>query len=121
MISILVKILDIRSVEPMVMISHATASRLKLRHTEVVTLKYEGLQIVATPVVVKGFIEDDVIGIGDNSANWLGVKDGSMISVLARRPPQSYELMRKKSQGQLGQKPKFAVLLVTSQEESILV
>ncbi|MHA2169661.1 MAG: AMP phosphorylase [Candidatus Kariarchaeaceae archaeon] len=95
----MVKILDIRSVEPMVMLSHATASRLKLRHTEVVTLKYEGVQIVATPVVVKGFIEDDVIGIGDKSANWLGVKDGSMISVLARRPPQSYELMRKKVSG----------------------
>ena len=36
------KILDIRSTEPMVMLSKNTASRLNLRHDEILSLKHKG-------------------------------------------------------------------------------
>ncbi len=41
MITIQVSILDIRSVEPVVMISRKTAHQLRLRHTDTVNLIYD--------------------------------------------------------------------------------
>ncbi|MHA2030677.1 MAG: AMP phosphorylase [Candidatus Kariarchaeaceae archaeon] len=99
MITIQVSILDIRSVEPVVMISRQTAHRLRLRHTDTVTLIYDQNELVASPVVVQGFIEDDVVGISEYHADKLGVKQGSKVDILARRPPQSYELIKKKIGG----------------------
>jgi AMP phosphorylase len=99
MITIQVKIVDIRSIEPNVLISHSTASKLRLRHTEAVTLRYDTSELVASPIVVKGFIEDDVLGISERFAKWLGVSDGSVITILARRPPQSFGFIKKKIVG----------------------
>ncbi|MFV2014564.1 MAG: AMP phosphorylase [Candidatus Heimdallarchaeota archaeon] len=99
MITIQVSILDIRSMEPVVMISRQTAHRLRLRHTDTVTLIYTNNELVASPVVVQGFIEDDVVGISEYHADKLGVKQGSKVDILARRPPQSYDFIKKKIGG----------------------
>ncbi|MCH8906862.1 MAG: hypothetical protein IH840_07215, partial [Candidatus Heimdallarchaeota archaeon] len=81
------------------MFSVATASKLRLRHTEIVTLKYDQNELVASPVVVQGFIEDDIIGISEKDANLLGVRNDALVTLLARRVPQSYDLIKKKVQG----------------------
>jgi len=79
------------------MITRNTASRLKLRHTETVTLRYEGKELVASPIVVQeSIIPDDIIGMSERDASWLNAKDESMISVLARKTPQSYDLIKRK-------------------------
>ena len=96
MITIPSKILDIRSTEPMVMISKNTASRLKLRHDEVVTLRNENKELVASPAVVQGIIEDDLIGLSERDAGWLQIKDGNLLTVQARKKPASYDLIKKK-------------------------
>ncbi len=99
MITIQAKLIDIRSIEPIIMISHSTASKLLLRHTDTVTLRYDLNELVASPVVVKGFIEDNVLGISEKYAAWLGIEEGSQISLFTRRPPKSYELIKKKIEG----------------------
>ncbi|OLS27162.1 MAG: AMP phosphorylase [Candidatus Heimdallarchaeota archaeon LC_2] len=99
MITIQVSILDIRAIEPVVMISRQTAHQLRLRHTDIVNLIYDKNELVASPVVVQGFIEDGVVGISEFHANKLGVKQGSKVDILARRPPQSYDLIKKKIGG----------------------
>ncbi|MHA2503950.1 MAG: AMP phosphorylase [Candidatus Kariarchaeaceae archaeon] len=96
MITIECKILDIRSSDPTVMISKNTASRLQLRHDEIVSLKNQNREMVAGPAVVQGIIEDNRIGLSEKDALWLGVVDGDLITVLARKPPMSYDFVKRK-------------------------
>ena len=96
MINIPAKILDIRSTEPMVMLSKNTASRLNLRHDEILSLKHKGKEIVANPVVVQEILENNVIGISQKDSKWLEVDDDTQIMVSARKTPVSYDFIKKK-------------------------
>lgn len=102
MIKLPVRILDIRSVDPTIMISHQTASKLKFKHTAVVTVRHEisGKSFSATPVVTEGLVEDNVVGISAPDADWLGVKDGDEVIVANRRRPSSLDLLKLKMKGQ---------------------
>lgn len=102
MIKLPVKILNIRSVEPIVMLSHDTASRLKFKHKEVVAIKNERTDktFSATPVVVENLIENNVVGISEADAEWLSVSAGDEVIVLNRRKPISFDLIQQKMGGQ---------------------
>ncbi len=101
MIKLPVKILDIRSVDPTVMISHQTASRLKFKHTAVVMVRHEvsGKSFSATPVVTEGIVENNVVGISAPDAEWLNVRDGDEVLLANRRTPASLDLLKQKMKG----------------------
>ncbi len=99
MINLPVKIIDIRSVDPMIMISKNTASRLNLKHTDIVSIKGDISELVAYPVVVQGMIADNIVGISERDAKWLKVVDGSIVSISSRKKPQSYEYIKNKMKG----------------------
>lgn len=101
MITLPVKIFDMRSIEPIIFISHKTASRLKLRHTVIVTIKNEltDRTFSATPVVTEEMIEDDFIGISEDDAEWLAVDDNSIVSVFIRRTLVSLDYVKQKMNG----------------------
>ncbi len=102
MINLPIKILDIRSVEPIVMMSHNTASKLKFKHTAVLAIKNETVDKLfsAAPVVTEGIIEDNVVGISQRDANWLNVKDGDVVVVFNRRTPQSFDHVKNRIHGE---------------------
>ncbi len=101
MINLPVKILDTRAVDPIVMISHQTASKLRFRHTAIVTVKSEVSEksFSATPIVTEGIIEDNVVGISVEDAKWLNVKEGDIVLIANRRTPSSLELIKQKMTG----------------------
>ena len=96
-----VKVLDIRSTEPVAMISHKTASNLKFRHTMIINIKNEftDKSFTATPVVAEGMIEDGVIGISQYDSEWLNIKDGENVVVSIRRSPVSLDYIKTKMGG----------------------
>ena len=96
MIKLPVKILDIRSVDTVMMISKETASRLKLRHDSLITLKSNTQDMVSSPIVVQGIIPDDIVAISPSDAKWLGVEENDKVTILARKPPQSYDFIKRK-------------------------
>ncbi|MCY3413649.1 MAG: AMP phosphorylase [Candidatus Heimdallarchaeota archaeon] len=99
MIRLPVKILDIRSVDSVMMISKDTASNLKLRHDSLVTLKSDIQEIVMSPIVVQDLISDDVAAISPKDAEWLGLKEDDMVTILARKPPITYDFIKTKIGG----------------------
>ena len=102
MIHLPVKILDIRSVEPVVMLSRSTASKLKLRHTMIlgITNKINSKLFAATPVVTEGIIEEGIIALSQNDAEWLKVKAGEEVFVSIRRKPISLDYVKAKMEGE---------------------
>lgn len=99
MIKLPVKILDIRSVDTVMMISRDTASKLKMRHDSLVTLKSDIQELVMSPIVVQELIKDDVVAISPKDAEWMGIKEGDEVKILARKPPMSYDFIKKKIEG----------------------
>jgi AMP phosphorylase len=101
MITLPIKIFDLKAIEPIVFISHQTASKLKLRHTFIVVIKNEinDRTFCATPVVTEKMIEDDVIGISIDDAKWLNVIENAPVSVFIRRSLQSIDYLKQKMTG----------------------
>jgi AMP phosphorylase len=101
MITIPIKIIDIRSKDPFVMLAKETASKLFLKHTDVVIIKSSSAELSAYPVVVTEFIEKDTIGISPKNADHLGVKDGNEVTLSARKKPLSYKYITDKIDGKI--------------------
>lgn len=99
MIKLPVKILDIRSVDNVMMISRETASKLNLRHTELVTIRSEKEELVSNPIVVQGMVQDDIVAISPKDANWLSIEDGDEVTIVSRRIPTSFDYIKKKIEG----------------------
>ena len=101
MIFLPARILDIRSVEPVAMVSRGTASKLKLRHTMILGIKnnVNGKLFAATPIVTEGITEEGVIAISQNDAEWLKVNEGDEVFVSIRRKPISLDYVKEKMEG----------------------
>lgn len=101
MITIPIKIIDIRSKDPVVMLAKVTAKKLFLKHTDVVIVKSGSAELSAYPVVVTEIIEPDTIGISPRNADYLRVKDGQDVILSARKKPLSYKYITDKIDGKI--------------------
>ncbi|MHA1550815.1 MAG: thymidine phosphorylase [Candidatus Heimdallarchaeaceae archaeon] len=99
MIKLPVKILDIQTVDTVMMISRQTAFKLKIRHDSLVTIKNDLQELVMSPSIVQELIKDDVVAISSKDAEWLGIKEDDIVTILARKPPISYDFIKRKIEG----------------------
>lgn len=78
-----------------VLIDDTVAQMLDVRPNDRIKVSYNGKEITAIVTVAKRFPEDS-IGLYDNVARALDVKDGDFVSVKVAEPPSSIKIIRKK-------------------------